>query len=106
MIKSVIKNIHPITGIIHILITTEEEWVAFIVKSNKDNKLEFSFHNKEDVTMYNAPINYTTEFVDMPDDYYSSLYKIFEHQTMNQIEIVCIPTAMIGNYKRWMKYGT
>lgn len=101
MITSVYKAIHPQTGIISILINTENKWVEYqINRLSEEHKIVMSFYRGDNIN----PIE-DIEYIDMKDDFDPFRYMIYHFQEKDQITLFLVPRTMLLDRKQWVEYG-
>lgn len=97
MITSVYKQFHPQTGIISILINTEEKWVDFLInRLFEEHKIEISFYHGEEII--------GDEYIDMKEDFNPFKYMIYYFQEKDQITLFLVPREMLRDRKQWIEY--
>ena len=96
-IRSVYKEVHS-TGIIKILINTEEKWVDFLI----DRVLE---KHQIAVSFFLGDPAEKIEYIDMGKDYDTFKYLIFTQQYKDQITLLVVPRTLLMDKKEWEKYG-
>ena len=106
MIESVYKKLHPATGIIYILINTEDRWVDYQVNNVlKPNKLSITFSVSKDIEVmpgeWEEWEGVEVEFIDMPEGFEPFKYVIYHQQNKEQITLILIPRELMLNKQDW-----
>jgi hypothetical protein len=108
MITSVYKKIHPQTGIIKILINTEEKWISYqINRLCEERKIVMSFYITDE-TLYPEEVGYQKElieYIDMKEDFKPFKYSIYHSQEKDQITIFLVPKSILIDKYQWTDYG-
>ena len=105
MIESVYKEIHN-TGIIKILINTEDKWIDYqINRKLEEHKLVFSYFYSIDI-QHGCFKDYEEEieYIDMHEDFDPFDYMIYSFQEKEQITLILIPRKLLLDKQDWKEY--
>ena len=110
MITSMFKKIHPATGIISILINTEDIWVHYCIdKAVNSSELIIEFSWDQDVEYMPGCWDEETvkqkEVIKMPDDFNPFKYMLYDFQNKDQIGLMLIPKDLLRDKTQWEDYG-
>ena len=109
MIESEYKRIHKDTGIIYILLNTEDRWVDYEVnRVLQPNKLSITFHVTKDVEYMPGEWEEwegdETEYIDMKDGFEPFKYAIYHVQNKEQIVLLLVPKELLMDKKEWIEF--
>ena len=107
MITSTYKKIHKDTGIIYILVNTENRWPSYEVGryTNNPNEVSVTFYETYSVEympgQFDEEDQELTESIEMHEGFNIHDYVIYDKRNKDQISIVLIPVKLLLDKTVW-----